>query len=143
MDNTLTLRQVNKDREAEVLRPHENTPSTTESVITDTSTEKPFMQANTIDITLDEIRRDHIIPVYIKDNEPLISQIDFIDATSSIVADVFAGERILKPSIRLSHPVKGRIPDAKDKPANQLEDWEKTIYYERMAFIIEVPTISD
>lgn len=143
MDNTLTLRQVNNNTEVEMLPVQKNISSATESVITDASTEKPFMQANTIDITLDEIRRDHIIPVYIKDNEPLISQIDFIDATSSIVADVFAGERILKPSVRLSHPVKGRIPDAKDKPANQLEDWEKTIYYERMAFIIEVPTISD
>jgi hypothetical protein len=143
MDSTLTLRQVNNNTEATLLPVQENTPSATESAITDASTEKPFMQANTIDITIDEIRRDHIIPVYIKDNEPLISQIDFIDATSSIVADVFAGERILRPSIRLSHPVKGRIPDARDKPANQLEDWEKTIYYERMAFIIEVPTISD
>jgi hypothetical protein len=35
------------------------------------------------------------------------------------------------------------VPDAKDKPANQLQDWEKTVYYERMMFAIEIPTITD
>lgn len=43
--------------------------------------------------------------------------------------------------IRVSHPVKGRIPDAKDKPAIELMEWEKTLYYERMAFVIEIPSI--
>ena len=31
----------------------------------------------------------------------------------------------------------------KDKPASQLTEAEKTIYYERMAFAIEIPTITD
>lgn len=143
MDNTLTLQPVNKNTESALQQIQVNANNEAESLLVGTSTEKPFIQANTIDITLDEIRRDHIIPVYVKDNEPLISQVDFIDATFSIVADIFHGEKILKPSIRLSHPIKGRIPEAKDKPANQLENWERTIYYERMAFVIEVPTISD
>ncbi len=143
MDNTLTLQPVSKSTDVGLQPVPENLNNHTESILAGPSTDKPFIQANTIDITIDEIRRDHIIPVYVKDNEPLISQYDFIDATSSLVADIFHGERILKPSIRLSHPVKGRIPNAKDKPANQLEEWEKTIYYERMAFVIEVPTISE
>jgi uncharacterized protein DUF3871 len=29
------------------------------------------------------------------------------------------------------------------KPASQLKEWEKTIYYERMMFIIEIPSIQD
>ena len=45
--------------------------------------------------------------------------------------------------MRLSHPIKGRIPDAKDKPAHMLLDREKTIYYERMMFVIEIPSIHD
>jgi hypothetical protein len=102
------------------------------------STSKPFIEANTLEMSLKEIKNKHLVPVFVKDNETLISHSDFIDAASTITADVFHGERILRPSIRVSHPIKGRVPEAKDKPANQLYEWEKTLYYERMAFIIEV-----
>ena len=50
---------------------------------------------------------------------------------------------ILNPNIRVSHPIKGRVPEAKNKPANELLDHEKTLYYERMMFCVEIPTISD
>jgi hypothetical protein len=33
------------------------------------------------------------------------------------------------------------VPEAKNKAANELFEWEKTIYYERMAFVIEIPSI--
>jgi hypothetical protein len=107
------------------------------------STSKPFIQANTEETNLQEVRDNHIIPVFIKDNEPLISHADFIETTMRVASDVYSGESILSPSVRVSHPVKGRIPEAKNKPANELEEWEKTIYYERMAFVIEVPSIHD
>ncbi len=107
------------------------------------STDKPFIQANTESFTFDKIRDKHIIPVFIKDNETVISHIDFIEMMTEVASDIYNGETILKPSIRLSHPVKGRIPSAKDKPASQLLEHEKTIYYERMAFVFEIPTIHD
>jgi len=107
------------------------------------STDKPFIQANTVESSLEEIRSGHVIPVFIKDNEPVISHGDFIESALDIISEVYSGETILKPAIRLSHPIKGRIPDAKDKPAIALLEHEKTLYYERMAFIIEVPTIRD
>jgi hypothetical protein len=107
------------------------------------STDKPFIQANTTEVSLQEIKDNHIIPVFIKDNEPLISHADFIETTLKVASNVYSGETILSPTVRVSHPVKGRIPEAKNKPANELEEWEKTIYFERMAFIIEVPSISD
>jgi len=106
------------------------------------SPNRQFMVANTIPIMLDEMKRDHIIPVYVRDNEPLISHTDFIDITEEVVWENYTGEYILKPIVRVSHPIKGRVPDARNKPANELNDWEKTIYYERMAFIIEIPSIS-
>lgn len=108
-----------------------------------TSTAKPFMEANTEEFTLQEIRRKHTIPAFAKDNEPLISHCDFIDATSYAVADIFKGEAILSPNIRLSHPIKGRVPEAKEKAAKDLLEHEKAIYFERMAFIIEIPSITD
>jgi len=109
----------------------------------ETSTPKPFIEANTDEFTFQEIRKNHTIPCFAKDNEPLISHCDFIDATGEIVSDVFKKEAILKPNIRLSHPIKGRVPEAKDKAAKDLLEHEKTLYYERMAFIVEIPSISD
>ncbi|MFC5271389.1 DUF3871 family protein [Adhaeribacter terreus] len=102
-----------------------------------------FIEANTTAVAFSEIQEKHIIPVYVKDNEPLISQADFITSTADAVSELFRGEQILQPQIRVSHPIKGRTPDARHKPASQLQEWEKTLYYERMMFVIEVPTIMD
>ena len=53
----------------------------------------------------------------------------------------YNGETIGTPDIRVSHVIKGRIPEAIHKPANQLLESDKTIYYERAAFSIDIPTI--
>jgi hypothetical protein len=105
------------------------------------SSNRHFIQANTITTTLQEIRKDHVIPVFLKDNEPLIAHCDFIEAAIEIVQKSFHGEQVLSPNIRLSHPIKGRIPSAKDKPAHLLTNEERTLFYERMMFVIEVPSI--
>jgi len=102
-----------------------------------------FIESNTIALDFSDMQRSHIIPVFTKDNEPLISHTDFISITAEIVSNVFKDEVIIPANIRVSHPVKGRIPDAKDKAANQLQEWEKTIYYERMMFLIEIPSIRE
>jgi len=107
------------------------------------SSDKSFIQANTIESSLEEIRHQHIIPVFIKDNEPVISHAEFIDAVWDVASGIYAQEQLLQPAVRLSHPIKGRIPEAKEKPANALLEHEKTIYYERMAFVIEIPTVYD
>ena len=104
---------------------------------------KAFILANTIESSLKDMRSNHIIPVFTKDNETLISHTDFIETTHDIARSFYSQEDILAPQIRLSHPIKGRIPEAKDKPANQLQEFEKTLYYERMMFIIEIPSIRD
>jgi len=106
-----------------------------------TSNGQPFIEANTIAATVQEIKDHHTIPVFIKDNEPLISHGDFIETIRDIAADTFHGEHILQPAVRVSHPIKGRIPSAKDKPASMLREDEKTLFYERMMFVIEVPSI--
>ncbi len=105
------------------------------------SSSSAFIGANTIEVNLQEIQRQHIIPVFSKDNEPLISHGDFIQTTYDVINHCFKGEDILSPSIRVSHPVKGRIPEARYKPASQLEDHERTIYYERAIFVFEIPSI--
>ena len=105
------------------------------------SSSSAFIGANTIEVNLQEIQRQHIIPVFSKDNEPLISHGDFIQTTYDVINHCFKGEDILSPSIRVSHPIKGRTPEARYKPANQLEDHERTIYYERAMFVFEIPSI--
>jgi len=103
----------------------------------------PFIEANTVEASWEEINEHHIIPVFNRDNEPLISHAEFIEVVQERVADYFASETILRPNIRLSHPIKGRVPEARNKPANELQEWEKTLYFERMAFVIEIPSIQD
>jgi hypothetical protein len=105
------------------------------------SSSSAFIGANTIEVNLQEIQRQHIIPVFSKDNEPLISHGDFIQTIYDVINHCFKGEDILSPSIRVSHPIKGRTPEARYKPASQLEDHERTIYYERAMFVFEIPSI--
>lgn len=103
----------------------------------------PFIEANTIEATLEEINAQHIVPVFVKDNETVISHVDFIETTVAVVKQCYEQETILEPNIRLSHPIKGRVPEARYKAANELQEHEKTLYYERMAFLVEIPSIHD
>lgn len=110
--------------------------------VSETSTDQ-FIQANTSPVTMVELKKGCIIPVFSKDNESTISHTEFIEIAGEVAGRFFRGERLLMPSIRVSHPIKGRIPEAMGKPARDLLDAEKTLYYERMAFVIEVPGITE
>jgi hypothetical protein len=76
------------------------------ATVTEQSTIRPFIEANTIASTLEDIQDNHIIPVYVKDNERLIAQSEFIDMTYELAKEIYASDVILSPSIRLSHPIK-------------------------------------
>lgn len=104
---------------------------------------KPFIVANTSEATLHHLQNDCIIPVFSKDNEKTIAHQEFIEVVLSAVQKVFPHHSITEPEIRVSHQIKGRIPSAIHKPVKELLENEKTIYYERMAFIIKVPAITD
>lgn len=106
------------------------------------SSSQPFIEANTVDMSVKELEEQHIIPVWTTTNEPLISHMEFIETVWETTHKLFPQETIFKPNIRVSHPIKGRIPEAKHKAASQLEPWESTIYYERMMFVIELPGIT-
>jgi len=108
----------------------------------DTSSEH-FITSNTEAINLEDLSKRCIIPVFSKDNESTISHPEFINSVAEIGNSFFSGERMLKPAIKVSHPIKGRIPEAMGKAVKDLIDEEKTIYYERMAFLIEFPNIAE
>lgn len=102
-----------------------------------------FIEANTETVVLDHLKNDTIIPVFSKDNETTISHSEFIEATQMAVENIYQDQSQLAPNIRVSHVIKGRIPTAIGKAVKDLMPHEKTIYYERMAFMIEIPALKE
>ena len=103
----------------------------------------PFIVANTIEVPLHHLKQDCIIPVFSKDNEKTIAHQEFIESVLSAISKVFPHHSISTPEIRVSHQIKGRTPDAIHLNAKDLLDHQKTIYYERMAFVTNIPSIVD
>lgn len=99
----------------------------------------PFIEANTVSVDMEHLKNDCIIPVFSKDNESTISHYQFINQTLNVVREMHPETTISMPNIRVSHTIKGRIPSAIGKPVKELLNDEKTIYYERCAFVIELP----
>ena len=103
--------------------------------------QKPFIEANTQEVNLMHLRNDCIIPVFSKDNEKTIAHQEYIDVVISAVKKAFPQQSLSAPEIRVSHQIKGRSPGAIYKSAKDLLEEDKTVYYERMAFIIKIPGI--
>ena len=99
-----------------------------------------FIESNTSAITVEELTTKNIIPTF-GDNTLTISHQSFIGAVTKVAEQVF-GE--LKPPVecRVSHPIIGRIPSAQHKKANELREDEKTIFYQRMAFVAHVKNLT-
>lgn len=102
-----------------------------------------FIEANTKTIDLPILQEQTIILAFAKDYESTISNFEFVENIYDAIQHVCPTEGILEPSVKVSHPnpIKVRVPEAKEKPAKELLDHEKTLYYERMAFMIELPSI--
>lgn len=107
------------------------------------SKRKPFIEANSLEVSLNHLRNECIIPVFSKDNEKTISHQEFVQAAVAAVFYQFGSESINHPEVRVSHTIKGRTPEAIHKKVNELLEHEETIYYERMAFIIEIPLVTE
>ena len=120
--------------DAEVIEPVEEKVNTVKLT-------KHFIEANTVEVTLEHLLDECVTPVFAKDNELTISHPSFIHTVEDATRDFFKGEQVDAPLIRASHIIKGRIPSAIHKPANQLLESDKTQYYERCAFSIDIPTI--
>jgi len=98
-----------------------------------------FIEANTKKVTLEHLKKECIIPTF-NDNETTISHYQFINQAFDAVKGLFPQLAPMEPEIRVSHIVKGRIPSALGKPTKELLEHEKTLYYERCAFLIEMPS---
>lgn len=103
----------------------------------------PFIEANTKEVTIEHLKDDCIVPVFSKDNEITISHPNFIESVWEAANRVFPSESIELPEIRVSHIIKGRTPEAIHKSVKDLLEEDKTIYYERMMFCFEIPSIHE
>jgi hypothetical protein len=105
--------------------------------------QNPFMEANTKDVSLSALKNDCIIPVFSKDNEKTLAHQEFIEIAQNCVNKVFSHHTIEAPEVRVSHQIKGRTAAAIYKPVKELLDHEKTQFFERMSFIIRIPSITE
>lgn len=135
-----TIPQVKEGDEVETM-------DTTCEIINEEPVKQPrrkhFIEANTQPIDLINLKNECVVPVFSKDNEITISHPNFIETVYNAAQELFRGESIDEPDIMVSHVIKGRIPEAIHKPVAQLLDSDKTIYYERMAFAFEIPSIHE
>ena len=110
---------------------------------TNTLQKSPFIEANTEEVSLFHLKEKCVIPVFTKDNEITLSHQEFIETALSAIEKVFPNENLDPPEIRVSHQIKGRTPDALHIAAKDLQEHQRTSYFERMAFIIRIPGITE
>lgn len=78
-----------------------------------------FIEANTQEVTLNHLKNDCITPVFSKDNELTINHAQFVETIQDAAQSFFCGEKVEQATIRASHIIKGRIPEAIHKPARE------------------------
>ena len=101
-----------------------------------------FLEANTNAITIEELTEQCVVPTW-ANQELTISHQDFISTVHDAACNVFAGETINNPEIRVSHIVRGRIPSALNKRSSELLESEKTQFYQRLAFAFTIPSLHE
>ena len=101
-----------------------------------------FLEANTNSITLDELTEQCVVPTW-ANQELTISHQDFINTVHDAALNVFSGETVNNPEIRVSHIVRGRIPSALGKRSSELLESEKTQFFQRLAFAFTIPSIHE
>jgi hypothetical protein len=138
----LTLNPVSNPQKGNFLpiKSEDNAPMITTTEIISKS---PFIEANTESVSLSHLKQKCVIPVFTKDNEITLSHQEFIETAINAVSSFFPSTGGYEPEIRVSHQIKGRTPDALHIPAKDLQEHQRTSYFERMAFIVRVPGITE
>ena len=98
-----------------------------------------FIESNTAEISLQDLVTKCIVPTF-SDNSLTIAHQNFIACVAKAASEVFGD--ITPIEIRVSHPINGRVPEALYKKDSELRDDEKTIFYQRMAFVSHVASLT-
>lgn len=134
METTLVTVKEQRDYQMDEYVPFEEVKVSSPSV--------NFLEANTSAITIEELSTQCVVPTW-ANQELTISHQDFINTIHDAAYNMFTGETIHKPEIRVSHIVRGRVPSALGKKASELLESEKTQFYQRLAFAFTIPTIHE
>lgn len=100
-----------------------------------------FIEGPSHEVSMEELTYRNIIPTF-SDNSLTISHQKFIETTRKADEVIFGQGNITPTETRCSHPISGRIPSAQHKKASELRDDEKTIFYQRLAWIAHITTHS-
>lgn len=98
-----------------------------------------FIEGPSHEISMEELSFHNIIPTF-SDNSLTISHQKFIETTRKAAEVIFGHGNVTQAETRCSHPIIGRIPSAQHKKASELRDEEKTIFYQRLAWIAHITT---
>lgn len=96
-----------------------------------------FIEGPSNEITMDDLTNRNIIPTF-SDNTLTISHQKFIETSRKAAEVIFGNDNVIPAECRVSHPIIGRVPSAQHKKANELTDDEKTIFYQRLAWIANI-----
>ncbi|MCC8066732.1 MAG: DUF3871 family protein, partial [Clostridiales bacterium] len=98
--------------------------------------------SNSQAITLAELENENIVPTF-SDLNPVIAHQTFANTVKSAAMSIFPNEKFGDIEMRVSHQTNGRIPSALHVPVNELQEWQKTKYYQRFAFAFEILSMSE
>lgn len=116
---------------------------TNEMVLLETEKERnPFILGNTIEMDLQTLQDDYLVPVFSRDNIETISHNDFINTVCDATQTYFQGQQFLEPKIRVSHEMKLRTRKGSGKLVENLTNEDSGSYYQRIMFMIEIPSIT-
>lgn len=102
----------------------------------------PFILGNTTEIDMQSLEDDYLVPVFSRDNNQTISHTEFINTVSDAAQTFFQGEQFNQPVVRVSHEMKLRTRKGTGKLVENLQDDDSGSYYQRLMFIIEIPSIN-
>ena len=100
-----------------------------------------FIEGPSSEVSMEELTFKNIIPTFC-DNTLTISHQKFIETTRKAAEVIFGQGNITLAETRCSHPIIGRIPSAQHKKASELRDDEKTLFYQRLAWIAHITTLT-
>ncbi len=104
--------------------------------------QNPFILGNTIEVSMQSLQEDYLVPVFSRDNVESISHLDFVSAVFDAAQEYFSGQQFNAPIIRCSHELKVRTKFGAGKLVENLNPEDSGSYMQRLMFVIEIPSIS-
>jgi len=102
----------------------------------------PFILGNTQPVDFNSLQENYLVPVFSRDNCETISHNEFISTVCDAVQTHFQGEQFLEPQIYVSHEMRLRYRAGAGKLVENLNESDSGSYFQRMMFMIEIPSIS-